>query len=91
MMLATFDKDVAKSISHTWWLQLKWTYSNQAAPKKGDKGSAIPATNLTTSSSVLQVILTSYPILPIWISVETKQELDRTMVLEKLAPVLPEL
>jgi hypothetical protein len=52
MMLATFDKDVAKSISHTWWLQLKWTYSNQAASKKGDKGSAIPATNLTTSSSV---------------------------------------
>jgi hypothetical protein len=37
----TFDKEIAKSISHTRWLQLKRTYKlcdNQAAPKKGDKG-----------------------------------------------------
>jgi hypothetical protein len=37
----TFDKDVAKSISHTRWLQLKRTYKlcdNEAAPKKGEEG-----------------------------------------------------
>jgi hypothetical protein len=36
-----FDKDVAKSISHTHWLQLKRTYKlygNDAAPKKGGEG-----------------------------------------------------
>ncbi len=37
----TYDKDVAKSILHTRWLQLKRTYKlcdNQAAPKKGEEG-----------------------------------------------------
>jgi hypothetical protein len=37
----TFDEEVAKSISHTRWLQLKRTYKlcdNQAAPKRGEVG-----------------------------------------------------
>ena len=37
----TFDSDVAKSISHTRWLQLKRTYKlcdNETAPKKGNEG-----------------------------------------------------
>jgi hypothetical protein len=37
----TFDKDVAKSISHTRWLQLKRTYKlcdNQSSRKKGEEG-----------------------------------------------------
>jgi hypothetical protein len=36
-----FDKDVAKSISHTCWLQLKRAYklcNKDAAPKKGEEG-----------------------------------------------------
>ena len=37
----TFDKDIARSISHTRWLQLKRTYKlcdNDLAPKKGEEG-----------------------------------------------------